>query len=503
MMVEIAMRRLRYGFASVGWTQTKGPTLRREATHCIAYHPRRFWWSKRIAGGAVLFLILLAGIVVGTTRATKSRYDSLVETYREAGEPVYVEDFNKTVKIAEDENAATYYTKAEREYDPLAGITSSRQFNNLIQSCLDSGTNAFASEIQSFIDSNGLTLELLRQGGQCERVEWGFTYTRPLFNAFFPSFAPTRNLAKLAAIGAAHSHKSGHDREALSRVISIQRLGDYRCIGAPLLVGHLVAMSILNLPCSVVEFIGHDLKVEPRSGGGTAEEATRQQVHALIDALLDESKLRLSRLHGFAGERALILDSVNEIRSGKGVAWYPAPPLPFSWLLRPVFTEHARQIAELMTETVLAANSETFPEAMRLYPDIETYISRGANKLLPAAILMPSYERTILLDFRLRAQRRMAAITLAIRLFEIDHGARPRALEELVPDYLDSVPCDPFAEGSVAIRYLPAADMPVLYSVGENGIDESGTFELRSDGSVNMDKADLVFFLNGDRPQGR
>ncbi len=469
----------------------------------VEHSPRRFWWTKRIAVGAVLFLLLLVGLVVGATRASKNRLDTLVDSYRAAGEPVYVEDFSKPVKMPDDENAATYYTKAEREYYPPAGIASKSQINNLIRKCLDSDTNALAPEIQLFIDSNGLALELLRQGGECEKVEWGYTYTSPLINAVFPNFATSRNLAKLAAIGAAHSHKSSRDGEALSRIISIQQLGDHRFVDAPFLIGHMVAISIANLTCAMVEFVAHDLMLQAEFEDGSDQGATRQQVQVLIDALLDDSKLRMSRTHGLAGERALVLDSVDQIRRGRGVAWYPAPPPPISWLMQPVFTEHARQIAGLMTEAISAANLETLPEMKRQYPDMEAFLARGANRVLPARILMPSLERAILLDFRLRAQRRMAAIALAIRLFEIDHGARPRVLDELVPDYLDSVPRDPFAEGSEAIRYLPAADRPVLYSVGENGIDEGGAYELRSDGSVNLDKADLVFFLNGDRPQGR
>jgi len=98
------------------------------------------------------------------------------------------------------------------------------------------------------------------------------------------------------------------------------------------------------------------------------------------------------------------------------------------------------------------------------------------------------------------AERRMAATALAIRLYELDYGRRPERLAELVPDYLPSVPGDPFAAADRPIGYVPHAPRPVLYSVNIDGVDEGGRYVLYSAGRVERDAADLPFFLNGDRP---
>ena len=96
----------------------------------------------------------------------------------------------------------------------------------------------------------------------------------------------------------------------------------------------------------------------------------------------------------------------------------------------------------------------------------------------------------------------MAGTALAIRLHEIDHGRRPAKLTNLVPDYLDAVPDDPFAKSGTPIGYLPNAPRPLLYSIGANGIDEHGTYAADpNDPPVfELDKYDLPFFLNGDNP---
>ena len=74
-------------------------------------------------------------------------------------------------------------------------------------------------------------------------------------------------------------------------------------------------------------------------------------------------------------------------------------------------------------------------------------------------------------------------------------------MSELVPDYLPAMPLDPLADDGRVIAYLPEAEPTILYSVGDNGIDDHGTFEFDSKGRIDARKADLLFFLDGVRPQ--
>ncbi len=117
-------------------------------------------------------------------------------------------------------------------------------------------------------------------------------------------------------------------------------------------------------------------------------------------------------------------------------------------------------------------------------------------------IIKPSVMESLTLHFRLIAMRRMAATALAMRMYELDHGRRPETLDQLVPDYLPDVPDDPFSETPRPIGYRPDANPPVLYSMGEDGEDDRGAFVLNKEGGVDWwESPDIVFFLNGDRPQ--
>ena len=61
-------------------------------------------------------------------------------------------------------------------------------------------------------------------------------------------------------------------------------------------------------------------------------------------------------------------------------------------------------------------------------------------------------------------------LLVALRAHQLNHGALPRSIEPLIPDYLPSTPTDDF-DGR-PLRYSPERKM--VYSVGQNLIDEGG-----------------------------
>ena len=107
-----------------------------------------------------------------------------------------------------------------------------------------------------------------------------------------------------------------------------------------------------------------------------------------------------------------------------------------------------------------------------------------------------------MLHYRTLAYRRMAAVALAIRLFEADYGGPPIELSELVPAYLQALPADPFSADGRTFGYLPDTPPPRLYSVNRDGIDDGGEFSAATPQSrANLDLLDLPFFLTRDFPR--
>ena len=72
-----------------------------------------------------------------------------------------------------------------------------------------------------------------------------------------------------------------------------------------------------------------------------------------------------------------------------------------------------------------------------------------------------------------RARLDTAHAGLAIERYRLAKGRLPETLADLVPQYLESVPLDPF--DGAALRYQMLAQGFVVYSIGRNGWDDGGT----------------------------
>jgi hypothetical protein len=108
------------------------------------------------------------------------------------------------------------------------------------------------------------------------------------------------------------------------------------------------------------------------------------------------------------------------------------------------------------------------------------------------------WERFLLDDFRHRTDRHILAVALATRWYATEHQqALPARLDDLMPRYLLSVPSDPMASGS-ALLYRSGGD-PVIYSVGENRVDDGGSDDVIADKSARYFRCykDNVFHLKG------
>lgn len=83
----------------------------------------------------------------------------------------------------------------------------------------------------------------------------------------------------------------------------------------------------------------------------------------------------------------------------------------------------------------------------------------------------PSHELRMTLP--IEAARRIVVTAVALKRFQLKHAKWPETLSELTPEYLASVPIDPY-DGK-PLKYRPATDGTfLLYSVAEDGVDNGG-----------------------------
>ncbi len=87
-------------------------------------------------------------------------------------------------------------------------------------------------------------------------------------------------------------------------------------------------------------------------------------------------------------------------------------------------------------------------------------------------LLLPALERAPVAFARRRAMLSGTAIAIALRIYRLERGNYPASLDPLVPEYLGSLPVDPFT--GKPFHYEQAGDDFRLYSYYYNQIDDYG-----------------------------
>ncbi len=89
-----------------------------------------------------------------------------------------------------------------------------------------------------------------------------------------------------------------------------------------------------------------------------------------------------------------------------------------------------------------------------------------------AAKMLPAFADSALLEDRARMRADLVQLGLALTAYRADVGSYPATLDALIPKYCSEVPLDRFT--AKPLRYVPRADGYLLYSVGDNAVDDGG-----------------------------
>src|SRR5665213_2234543 len=86
---------------------------------------------------------------------------------------------------------------------------------------------------------------------------------------------------------------------------------------------------------------------------------------------------------------------------------------------------------------------------------------------------------------QIETARRVVVAAIALKRFQLKHGKLPGSLDELSPEFFAKVPIDPY-DGK-PLRYHPKADgRYLLYSVGEDGVDDGGNPTNSASGNASL-----------------
>jgi len=471
--------------------------------------PKRFWWLKRIALGVLVLVVALGALRWWWGREVDRILQAEIDRYVAAGQPVYPADF-VPADLADEDNAALVLEQASAA---LAKLTA-QQTDTLGDVHYDDPAliTKHAQDVAKLLEDASEARTLVRKARSLPGADWGVRIRSLLATPGFLNHSPRRMLARILSVAAIHAHQKGNDAEAVEVIRDMLALARH-VDRDPSTISHLVASAISHVGANWVERHSWELRIcddAPGTGVATkparaAGAATRAQVASLIADLLDEGKSR--RDFGFAwtcyGERAGYLETAEWFAGGKGAPTVGTSPLGALgavavFVLGPLFRLDAVRMMRCETAWAEAGKRSTWPVSRppgATVPGAALGLRRVAR--LFSSISMGSCERIAHMHFRTLAFLRMAAIALAIRMYELDHDRRPERLEALVPDYLPNVPRDPFAPDQREIGYDPTAERAILFSVNLDAVDKQAARRI----GTRVGAKDLSFFLDGDRPR--
>jgi len=232
--------------------------------------------------------------------------------------------------------------------------------------------------------------------------------------------------------------------------------------------------------------------------------------HRWTDAQLAFFQFQLSRvdfwsglIRALEGERLLGITGTDELIAGRGFGSESATGLRRTALLLPLGVLRLNEVAltEMYTEwlTALRSLDSAVPPngfAARLMTNGDTdkhYPGRPKAEALRSApaspfnvlakMLFPALYRAESGVARFQTMNYLAITVCGLERYRLAHGRYPETLDALVPAFLPKPLPDPMS--GQPFHYRPTDDgWFLLYSVGENGRDDGGTFRRLEDGPI-------------------
>lgn len=411
---------------------------------------------KVLAVAALLLFALVVRLIWGVWSERRAR--EAVAALRARGEAVEAAEVVYP-DVPDAENAWELQAKAMRGLSMTSPRHTNMEYPNYPPYSSKWMELADASERAS-----AKAFALVRDARRLSAVKFRTTLKSPIQGMLLTHLNGVRALANTLADGIAYAHVTGHDGEAIERSLDLLHVA--RSIRhEDFVISQLVAIGIEATACHEIQSIAPGLRLDAKSA---TRPATTAQVRRLIDVLLNEDLARRGL------ERSIVTERISWIETSRMRA-------DGTWVIRPL-AHHAiaRGLSnfDIISE---ALRAETMPAAQRIFDRCEWGWPDATRLSAPAVDNVPRYSRwfdgydltsTAYIErhFRIIAERRATAASLACQLFRAERGRWPERLEELVPTHLPRVPVDPFFEDGRWIGYLvlhgalpDGGDRPLLY----------------------------------------
>jgi hypothetical protein len=387
--------------------------------------------------------------------------------------------------IPPEENAATYYNKA---FELMKDFPDEETFTRGLR-IIEQGWKEEDKELEELLKANGPAFVEFRKGAAKEKCQ--FISGEITYETLVPHLGKARTLARLVVLEARLFQRNGDLEKALANCLDAIELA--HDLGKDRLV-------ISKLVDTALFFIAEDALL----GLVRDERLTAQLARSALKGLLELERKAVSLKEALMGEMALFVPSLRrllaEIRQGtqseisqeprigeiKQIMSHIAANRELSEQMLSEYNLLSKQyIEEIISFVEQGQYSEISPFSHAFFREIRSETTPHMQAILSGrdtrpetiakvvgTLLLPALSRFPNEVAKGEARSRGITALFAIRLFEMEKGHLPQSLDELVPEYLENVPLDPF--DLKPLRYRKREGKWVIYSIGPDGKDDGG-----------------------------
>jgi hypothetical protein len=399
---------------------------------------------------AVLFMLLFGGVLWLAT-STHTRLAAELAKVKAAGDPLTMADF-KRGPIPDEQNAYFYLMQARGDLEAL-----DKQIASLGYDAQRKLSPEELAALAKLVERNPRMYELLNAAAACPGYDAHIDWTQGIA-VQLPHIMVFRSAARAFQLKALVQANQGEGDAALDQCVNSLRLTSH-LQAEPILISHLVDIAT---QATAEQTGNHVLRMAE-----TSPDARKK-----LDALLASLDNRKAALAAFKGERAMGVTTFAQLRSEGADSVEGAGPSPLGWMSvtwigAAYLNDDEAKYLHLMARQIEALE---LPEKEReaVFAELDQELGAAGMRHMTSRLLMPAFEKAHAATTRAEALNRCLRVLLALQ--GKDETATLTSLN-LPAD----VTTDPFSGKPLIVKRV--GDQWLIYSVGDNGVDDGGNFD--------------------------
>lgn len=419
----------------------------------------------------------------------QNRLEKLNSEIRSKGQPVTLQELDKWYpEVPAPDNAADVYQMSFREYSKepsdkklilICGLATTPPLGDPIPEDVLKASS-------EHLEKNREAIQLLQKAAAMDKCRYNVDLKMG-FYALLPHLSPIREGARLLSLESLMEMEKGNCDKAVEAAVSGLKV-PRSLKDEPYLISYLVMIACESIALSNIEWI---------INRGSLSDS---QLSELSKCIIESEKNCVNSLEiALAGERVSWTNTPLE-NFFDNVYGSSTSSTPENLLARFFYSFYSISGLDTLNKIKYADRmGELMEISKRPYnksklDTFETRISKLPMFYFLVKMGFPSLTAVVTKKTNVEMSRQTTLAGLAVERYRLKHGKLPESLSELVPEFLPSVPIDPFngnqliyKKGEVLLEKLLPGEDPsfgkygnitkkgyVIYSVGQNGLDDGG-----------------------------